>query len=264
MVDDRDRTWVEAMSEAYERWLVPTLFVPFADDLVERVVTHAPRRVLELAAGTGVVTRRLVEQLDAEVVATDLNPGMIAVGERYAPGATWRQADALSLPFEDASSDVVVCQFGVMFFPDKRAAFAEVHRVLAPGGAFLFSTWGTVEESTFAAALAGALETMFPGDPPTFSADVPHGYHDERTVMGDLRAAGFAHGQFMTVTLQGHAASAADVAAGFCHGTPLRAVLMERGDLDELAARVATLMEATLGVGPVAGSLTARVFQADA
>ena len=264
MMDDRDRTWFEGMSEAYERWLVPTLFVPFADDLVERVAAHAPSDVLELAAGTGVVTRRLVDRLDAAIVATDLNPGMLAVGERLAPGASWRQADATALPFEDASFDIVVCQFGVMFFPDKRVAFAEALRVLRPGGAFLFNTWGPVADNTFAAALTDALDAVFPDDPPTFVAAVPHGYHDHRTVMGDVRAAGFAHGQFASLTFSSPAALARDVATGFCLGSPLRAALAERGDVDELTGRVAAVMERSLGSAPVVGALNAGVVEADA
>jgi SAM-dependent methyltransferase len=262
-MDERDRTWLEEMSEAYERWLVPTLFAPFAADLAERVAALGPRRILELAAGTGVVTRAVLERTDAELTATDLNEGMIAVGRRNAEAATWRQADALDLPFDDDSFDLVVCQFGVMFFPDKRAAFAEARRVLAPGGTFLFNVWGSVAESDFAEAMASALAAVL-DEPPAFMAAVPHGYHHRATVVSDLEAAGFHDVQHVAVTLTGSAASATDLAAGFCRGTPIGAALAEHGDLDELVTRIGLEVTATFGTGPVSGSMTAYVFEAAA
>jgi SAM-dependent methyltransferase len=208
------------------------------------------------------MTRRLLERADADIVATDLNVGMVTVGERLAPGATWRQADAAALPFDDHTFDVVVCQFGVMFFPDKRAAFAEARRVLAPGGALLFNVWGSVEENDFAAALTSALESVYPEDPPAFVTSVPYGYHDEATIVADVRAAGFAHAQIVTVMLAGRAASAAEVAMGFCKGSPLRAELVDRGDLDEATTRIGALMTDRLGPGPITGALTAHVVEA--
>jgi SAM-dependent methyltransferase len=261
-MDERDRTWLEEMSEAYERWLVPVLFAPYAADLAERAASHEPRHVLELAAGTGALTRVLVERLDADVVATDLNEGMVVVGGRNVPGATWRRADAMDLPFDDGSFDLVVCQFGVMFFPDKRAAFAEVRRVLEPGGRFLFSTWGTVAENDYAGALSRALDQLFPDDTPRFLTTVPHGYHDPEVIVADLEAAGFRGVHHVAVTLPGHAGSAADLAAGFCTGSPLRAGLAERGDLEELTARIGDLLADELGPGPLTGSMTAHLVEA--
>ena len=129
------------MPEAYDRWLVPAVFHPFAVDFARRAARHAPRRVLEIAAGTGVLTRELVTVIPAaEVTATDLNAAMADLGSRRVPGAAWQQADALRLPFGDDQFDLVACQFGVMFFPDKPAAFREARRVLAPGGGLLFSS----------------------------------------------------------------------------------------------------------------------------
>jgi ubiquinone/menaquinone biosynthesis C-methylase UbiE len=261
-VDDRDRIWLEEMSEAYERWLVPVLFRPYAEDLAERVATFAPSRVLELAAGTGALTRVLVERVQGEVVASDLNDGMVTVGRRNAPGAIWRTADALALPFDDGEFELVVCQFGVMFFPDKRAGFAEVRRVLAPGGRFLFNTWGPVAENTYAAALERAIERVFPDDPPRFITTVPHGYHDPDTITADLEAAGFEEVRHVTVSLPGSTPSAAAVTSGFCLGSPLRAALLERGSLDDLTAEVMALVTEELGEGPLVGALTALVVEA--
>jgi len=262
-VGDQDRTWVGAMSEAYEQWMVPTLFRPYALDLAARITAHAPHRVLELAAGTGALTRELVDALEGELVATDLNQSMVDLGRANAPGADWRQADAQSLPFDDASFDVVACQFGVMFFPDKRAAFAEVHRVLGPGGAFLFNTWGALEANEYAAALTRVTDRLFADDPPRFVGAVPHGYHDLEVVVADLRAAGFAHVHHVTVTLPGPAASADDLARGFCTGSPLRAELEQRGDLDALTREISALLTEELGTGPLSGPMCAHVVEAD-
>ena len=168
MTGEQDRLWVGSMPEAYDRWLAPSVFRPFAQELARRAARLAPRKVLELAAGTGVLTTELLAALPAaEVTATDLNTAMVEFGSRQAPGAEWRQADALDLPFGDGRFDLVACEFGVMFFPDKPAAFAQVRRVLAPGGTLLFTTWGDVGMHGFAAALVAGIERAHPEDPPT-------------------------------------------------------------------------------------------------
>jgi len=152
--DEKDRLWVRSMSEAYDRWLAPAVFQPFAVDLARRAARRAPRRMLEIAAGTGVLTRELVAAVpSAEVTATDLNAAMVEFGSGQVPLAEWQQADALHLPFGDKLFDVVVCQFGVMFFPDKPAGFREMRRVLVSEGRLLFSTWGAVETHGFASAV---------------------------------------------------------------------------------------------------------------
>jgi ubiquinone/menaquinone biosynthesis C-methylase UbiE len=134
------------MPEAYDRHLGPVVFGPFAKDLADRIAGFSPRRILELAAGTGLVTQELLRTCSgAQVVATDLNPAMIGYGARQVPAATWQQADAQSLPFPDASFELIACQFGIMFFPDKPAAIAEARRVLVPGGRLVFNTWGTLD-----------------------------------------------------------------------------------------------------------------------
>jgi SAM-dependent methyltransferase len=263
MPEDAERRWVGSMPEAYERWLGPSVFRPFAVDLARRAAAHDPGRVLELAAGTGLVTRELLAALpSAQVTATDLNQSMVDFGARQAPGARWRQADALHLPFVEERFDLVACQFGVMFFPDKPAAFAQARRVLAPGGRFLASVWGTVAEHGFAAALGAGLERAFPHDPLTFIAAIPHGYHDLDRFADDLAAGGLRCTGTETITLQGRAESAADIARGFCTGTPVRAEIEARGDLDETVAIVAREIEARLGSGPVTASMRAHVVEA--
>jgi SAM-dependent methyltransferase len=251
------------MPEAYDRWLAPAVFQPFAVDLARRAARLTPHRVLEIAAGTGVLTRELVAAIPAaEVTATDLNVAMVEYGSHQAPGASWRQADALHLPFGSEQFDLVVCQFGVMFFPDKPAAFREIRRVLAPDGRLLFSAWSTVDTHDFAAALVAGIERAFPDDPPAFVAAVPHGYSDTGQAVADLAAGGLGCVSAESVRLDGRAGSAADVAAGFCTGTPLRLAIEARGDLTTTTAVVSDEMRTRLGDGPITASMTAYVIEA--
>ncbi|MFF1558658.1 class I SAM-dependent methyltransferase [Streptomyces sp. NPDC058279] len=250
------------MPAAYERYLAPVVFRPFAEDLAARAAALRPRRVLELAAGTGVLTSELLAAApSAEVTATDLNEAMVAFGSSRAPGAGWRQADAQRLPFPEGGFDLVVCQFGVMFFPDRVAAYVEARRVLAPGGRFLFNTWGPLGTHAFDAAVQAGLERAFPVDPPRFLPTVPHGYADPAVVAAELAAAGFAVEEEQELTLEGRAASASDVAIGFLTGTPVRAAVAERGDGPAVRATVIDETTARLGPGPVAAPMTAYVFR---
>ena len=260
---DEDRLWSGSMPQAYERWLAPAMFQPFAIDLARRAARFAPGLLLEIAAGTGVLTRELATAIPAaQVTATDLNAAMVEFGSRRVPLAAWQEADALRLPFDDQRFDLVICQFGVMFFPDKPAAFREMRRVLAPGGRLLFSTWGAVHTHGFAAALMDGLTQAFPADPPTFLVAVPHGYCDLGRIVTDLAAGGLECVSIASVTLDGHAQSAADVAAGFCTGTPLRMAIEARGDLAASTAAIADHMTARLGRGPVTAPMTAYVIEA--
>ncbi|MEX0171458.1 class I SAM-dependent methyltransferase [Streptomyces sp. LMG1-1-1.1] len=251
------------MPAAYERYLVPAVFRPFAEDLTVKAAALRPRRILELAAGTGVLTSTLLAATpSSEVTATDLNEAMVAFGSAQAPGATWRQADAQRLPFADGRFDLVVCQFGVMFFPDRVAAFTEVRRVLVAGGRFLFNTWGPLGTHAFEAALQAGLERAFPVDPPRFFPTVPHGYADPASVATDLTAAGFTVEEEQELTLQGRAPSTADLAIGYLTGTPVRGAVEERGDGPTVRATVTAEMTARLGPGPVTAPMTAYVFRA--
>jgi len=251
------------MPAAYDRWLGPAVFAPFAVDLAARAARREPTRMLEIAAGTGVLTRELIRALPAaELTATDLNAAMVELGSQRVPSARWEQADAARLPYPDEHFDLVVCQFGVMFFPDKPVAFAEVRRILRPGGRFVFNTWGSVDTHGFAAALVAGLERAFPGDAPSFLVAVPHGYADPARVMSDLAAGGLEHVSADQVILEGHTASVTDVAAGFCTGTPLRAGIEARSDLVATISIVSDEMLKRLGPGPVTAQMTAHVFEA--
>ncbi|WP_069464992.1 class I SAM-dependent methyltransferase [Actinacidiphila rubida] len=253
------------MPVAYEQYLVPVVFRPFAEDLAARAATLRPERILELAAGTGVLTSHLLAAApSAAVTATDLNEAMVVFGSARAPEAEWRQANAQRLPFPDGSFDLVVCQFGVMFFPNRVATYAEIRRVLAPGGRFLFNTWGPLSAHSFGAAVQAGLERAFPSDPPRFLPAIPHGYSDPALVTADLAAAGFAVEEDRELALEGRAASTADVATGFLTGTPVSAAIHERGDSPGVRATVIEEMTARLGPGPVTAPMTAYVFLAAA
>src|SRR2546428_1814126 len=177
-----DKTFTGSIPKLYESHLVPLIFNPYAADIARRLASRSPSRVLEIAAGTGVVTRALVSALPERIaiVATDLNQAMLdqAIVIGTSRQVEWRQADAMQLPFADGSFDAVVCQFGAMFFPDKPAAFAEARRVLQPGGVFLFNVWDRIEENEIADTVQTAVAALFPTDPPGFLPRTPYGYYD--------------------------------------------------------------------------------------
>ena len=266
MASSVDTAFTGSVARFYERYLVPLIFEPYAVDLARRVAQAVPRRVLELAAGTGVVTRQLAVMLDAstDIVATDLNPAMIEEAARIGTvrRVEWRQADAMQLPFEEASFDAVACQFGVMFFPDKPQAFAEARRVLRAGGLFAFNAWGPIATSEFAEAVSDALATVFPQDPPRFMARTPHGYHDATRIAQDLAAAGFTSTPTVdTVAFTSRAVSPRIPALAYCQGTPWRGEIEAR-DPDGLE-RATQAAEAELarrfGDGPIEGRIEALV-----
>ena len=181
--------------DAYDELLVPLVFQAYADDLVRRLTDLRAGSILEVAAGTGAVTRAMARSLpgDVSITATDLVPGMVDRARRVgtARPVTWDQADVMALPYESESFDVVVCQFGAMFFNPKPDAFAEARRVLRPGGRLLFSVWDDLEHNEFAAAVNHALRRHFPDEPPQFLERAPYGYHDRETIIADLRVGGF-------------------------------------------------------------------------
>jgi SAM-dependent methyltransferase len=258
-----DASWIESMPEVYDRCLGSALFTPYAEHLAAMVADHAPNHVLELAAGTGILTAELVRALpEARITATDLNAPMVAWAAERINGPVWLTADAQHLDFADASFDVVACQFGVMFFPDKPAAFAEAARVLRPDGRLVFTAWDEVRTSDLPAALVDAMRAVLPQSPPDFLARVPYGYHDPDQIVQDVEAGGLAVEHVDRVVLRGHAESARAIAEGFIGGTPLRFALQEYGDPDVLAAQVADEMTHRLGDGPLDGELAAYVISA--
>jgi len=263
-----DKVFAGSVPRLYESHLVPILFEPYAHDLAARLAALPLERVLEVAAGTGVVTRRLAATLPEQVaiVATDLNQAMLdqaeAAGTRR--DVEWRAADAAQLPFEYESFDVVACQFGVMFFPDKARAIAEARRVLHKGGMYLFSVWDRLDQNEFADVVSEALARMFPDNPPRFLARTPYGYHDPATIEKDVLAGGFAAPSIEAVAVQGRAKSARDVAIAFCQGTPLRGEIeaLDAARLEEATGAAAEALTARFGTGAIEGKLSALVVTA--
>ena len=269
-VGNSDKVFAGSIPRLYDA-SVPLIFEPYAGDLAHLAAARRPGRVLEIAAGTGVVTRRLAAALpeSCAIVATDLNAAMVeqakAVGT--ARPVEWRTADAEQLPFADASFDAVVCQFGVMFFPDKAKAFAEARRVLRPGGAFVFNAWDRIEENEFADVVTQALATLFPADPPRFMARTPHGYHDTAAIAADLANGGFATApDIRTVARRSRAPSPRHPAIAICQGTPLRNEIEARGPgrLGEATDVAAEAVARKHGNGEVAAKIQAHVILARA
>ncbi len=261
-----DKLFAGSIPKFYETYLVPLLFEPYAADLVNRLASRSLSRVLELAAGTGVVTRALASLLPERVsiVATDLNQPMLdqasALGTKRP--VEWRQADAMQLPFQDGTFDAVVCQFGVMFFPDKAKAFSEAHRVLRPHGVLIFNVWDRLEENEFADTVTTALASLFPEEPPRFLARTPYGYHEHASIEQDLVSGGLiAPPEIITLAARSRAKSPRDPAIAFCQGTPLRNEIEARGAsrLAEATDVAAEAIGQRFGRGNVDGKMRAHV-----
>lgn len=260
-----DTVFTGSIPALYDRYLGPLLFEPFARHIADRVAGLQPARVLETAAGTGIVTTALAERLPASatLVATDLNQAMIdhASTKPVLKQVEIRQADALALPFADASFDVVVCQFGAMFFPDKVVGYREARRVLAPGGHFVLSVWGSLSDNPMTRVVVDAVGALYPQNPPRFLARTPHGHSDDGVLRRDLTAAGFASVTVETVTLPSRAPSAEDAAIGLCQGTPMRGEI-EALDPTGLAATTdaaAAALRAAYGAGAIEALMQAVV-----
>ena len=263
---DTDKVFSGSIPKLYDTHLVPLIFEPYAADLLQRLGSRSLSRVLEIAAGTGVVTRALASALpeNVSIVATDLNQAMLdhaaAVGTKRA--VEWRQADAMQLPFGDRTFDAVVCQFGVMFFPGKSKAFAEARRVLKPGGVFIFNVWDRIAENEFADVVTTALEPLFPKDPPRFLARTPHGYHDHRIVERDLANGGFTNApRIDTLAARSRATSFRIPAIAYCQGTPLRNEIEIRDParLGEATDIAADAIAKRFGRGTVDGKIQAHI-----
>lgn len=252
----------------YERHLVPVIFTPYATELARRLEGMRVSRVLELAAGTGAVTREMAARLPASVAitATDLNQSMLDQAARVgtARAVEWRQADAQALPFADRSFDAVVCQFGVMFLPDKVRGFAEARRVLTPDGTFLFATWDRVETNEFCDVIMRALDARFGREAVDFMRRTPHGYFDPAVIREDLARAGFPEVTIDGVEKVSVAESAESAAIGYCQGNPMR-LEIERlgpGAIEEATRVAAAALRDRYGAGEIEGRISALVVEA--
>jgi ubiquinone/menaquinone biosynthesis C-methylase UbiE len=264
-----DAAYVGAIPQHYHRGIGPVLFEPFARSTAERIQARAPRRVLETACGTGIVTRRLCEVLpdDALLVASDLNEPMLAVA-RDAVGAAasveWTRADMCKLHFRDGGFDAVVCQFGLMFAPDKLAAVREARRVLKPGGSFLLTTWAPLDRNPIVGVVHHALGLLFPEDPPQYLQRAPFGYGDPDALADLLVEGGFHDVVVDVVEKAATAPSALELAAGLIEGYPLvdEIRLRDAARLPDVVRAVARAIARQFGDRPVRGRIAALVASA--
>ena len=265
---EQHAAFVGTIPPNYDRYLGPLLFHGYADDLAARLPVSPGTRVLEVACGTGIVTERLVRRLAGRgtLVATDLNEPMIACAQARLPGSPaleWRQADGTRLPFPDRSFDAVVCQFGLMFFPDKAAGVGEAYRVLRPQGTYLLSVWDAMERNAVGRITHETIATFFTTDPPQFYT-VPYSLHDPAAMRRLLEGAGFVEIRSELVETIGESPSAEDAARGLIEGNAVFGSIMERRPeaLRDITAAVARNVAAELGDHPVRCRLRAHVYSA--
>ena len=262
-----DSVFAGSIPGIYDRCLGPLLFEPYARLVASRARQWNPARILETAAGTGIVTEALHQAVPtAKIVATDLNPAMLEVAERRvrSGNVSFCAADALDLPFEDRAFDLVVCQFGIMFFPDKVRGNAEARRVLRDGGRYLVVVWDRLANNPASEIAHRSVASLYEHDPPSFLARTPFGYSDPATIELDLKAAGFADILIETITLESDPTNARDAATGLVAGCPLRSEIEMRNPdgLDpavEAAAEALSALETSAGLR---STLSAHVITA--
>ena len=251
----------------YDRYLGPALFEPFAKDMAARLKDEQPKNVLEIACGTGILTRRLRDSLAPAVrlVATDLNPGMLAFAQgkfSASENLEWQEADAGALPFDEGSFDAVVCQFGLMFVPNKELVMRECYRILSPGGVFLFSVWDSIERNPFGQIAHRTIASFFDHDPPSFY-ELPFGFYDADLIRGLLQSAGFKAIAASLVMLPCLSSSAADFAIGLVCGNPVSTAIHERGvEIDDIVKAVTREIAQRCGATPVESTMQAFVWRA--
>ena len=268
-MSEANARFLGTIPELYDRHLGPVLFEPYAADLARRVTVAKTARVLEVACGTGILTQKVRARLSptAQLVATDLNQPMIdyARSKFGAPHAIdWRTADAAALPFESTSFDALACQFGLMFVPDKEAAFREARRVLAKDGLFAFNVWGGFEHNPFGRIAHETIGSFFSADPPNFY-EVPFGFHDSNTLRRLLDANDFGEVEVDTVTIEAHSESARSLAVGLVKGNPVSIAIQERGVmLDPIVDALEAALARVGGGYPFTSTMRALVVTARA
>lgn len=266
-MSETDKVFAGTIPDVYDDYLVPLIFEFYAVDLARRVASLGPTSVLETAAGSGVVTRELAPLLsdDARYSVTDLNQPMLDRASRCQPPddrIEWLHADALNLPFEEETFDVICCQFGVMFFPDKVAGYRSAFQTLRDGGKFIFNVWDRIEENVFADSVTKTASAIFPHDPPHFLARTPHGYHDVTLIEAELDVAGFRSIEVHTIASESRAKTPRVPAVAYCQGTPLRNELEARdpSKIEDVTNRAAADLERRYGSGPVSGKIQGHVI----
>lgn len=264
---DQELRFTGSVPDKYETLMVPLIFRPYADELARRARAFRSRRVLETAAGTGAVTRALHLALpDAEIIATDLNQPMLDVNAASIASDKVRfiQADALQLPFDDESFDLVVCQFGAMFFPDKVRGHSEARRVLRDDGSYLLAIWDSIERNPLTDVTQQVLIDAFPDDPPLFMREGPFAYSDPSQIESDLHEAGFGTVEIETIEKRSRSPSAEDAASALCFGTPMGVEVDERepGGLERVYPLVEQALRQFEGPDGIDAPMSAHIVTA--
>lgn len=269
-MNQNDSQFIGSIPENYDNGLGPYIFRDYGDDLAARAAASGATDILETAAGTGIVSRKLRDALPphAALVVTELNPPMLAVASgkfRKEENVTFQPADALDLPFDDNAFDLVVCQFGVMFFPDKQKAYREVLRVLRPGGTYLFNAWGNFAANPFAEITHEVAGGFFPDDPPQFYK-VPFSYSDTKAVEADMKTAGFLEVSSETIGIEKVVTDLARFARGIVYGNPLIGEIESRDgvEADEVMQAILAALTERFGQDPSSMPLLATVYEGHA
>lgn len=263
-------TFSGSVPNTYHNFLGPLIFDAYARDIVARLApllkAKPDARILELACGTGIVTNLIAHALPsgASLLATDISEPMLNLARANfsgAPGVTFQTADACSLPWKDASFDIIVCQYGIMFFPDKVKAMKDARRVLAPGGTYLFNIWDSFEHNPIPRTAHETLTALFPANPIPFLAKFPFGYSDRVEIERVTRAGGFQNVRLETVGFPCTAPNASDAARAWIDGTPVSAGLVERGapDSTQIKRDVESALAARFGAAPCKSTMRAIV-----
>lgn len=267
-MSDNAAGFTGSIPQFYDQGLGPIIFVGYAADIAQRAASANPSRVLETAAGTGIVTRKLRDTLPAgaQLTATDLNPPMIEIArEKFRAGeqVVFQPADALALPFPDESFDTVVCQFGVMFSPDKPKSFSEVYRVLAPGGRYLFSVWDSHRYNPFGRLSHEVPGRFFPADPPQFY-NVPFSCHQIDPLKEFLITAGFFDIGIAVVRQEREIPDVAAFARAAVHGNPLIDQVRQRGGVEpqQIVDALTEEFRREFGADPGRMPIQAMIFSA--
>ncbi|HSS71700.1 MAG TPA: methyltransferase domain-containing protein [Casimicrobiaceae bacterium] len=264
---DTSATFTGSIPEYYDRCFGPAYLDAILFDLAQRLPAKPPGDVLEIACGTGLLTRRLRERLDPTVrlVATDLSVAMLDFARAKLGNAwnlEWGEADATKLPFRDGEFGAVACSFGFMFVPDKNAAFSEARRVLKEGGILLFNVWNCIEENPHILANAEVVEGLFPGDM-EMRFRIPYEMYDSALLRNLLAQAQFEDVKIENKQVPITGASARTIATGQIRGTPRSLLIEKRGvPLDDVIDKVTAALTRIGGADPYRGVTKSIVVEA--
>lgn len=251
-----------------DRYFAPCSLSPFADDMARRLSRIRMGPLLEICADTGILTQAIASAMSAglTIIATDpsadaidhasIKPGMARIA--------WQLADPRALPFPDATFGIVTCHFGIATLTNRVQSIQEVRRVMKAGGRFVFNVPAHIRHNPVADCMQSAMNTLFPSDPPGFVAHTLHAYADNAAIDDDLTAAGFTDATYTTVELPCVAASARDIAVGYCLGTPLRSQIEARGpgEAEQVIRTAVAALEKRFGPGPIEAGMRAHIISA--